>query len=63
MPDTTRNEQPCGVPPKRAPLRQHASDPAALTRLFDDWMLGDATEQRETFQTLRQSLDETRPPG
>ena len=44
-------------PPRRRP------DPAALARLLDDWMQGDEAEQRETFESLRQSLDEDRPAG
>jgi hypothetical protein len=42
-------------------MRQHATDALALAQLFDDWMRGDAVEQRETFEALRRSLDETRP--
>ena len=38
-------------------------DPSALARLLDEWMLGDETEQRETFECLRRSLDEDRPEG
>jgi hypothetical protein len=37
------------------------SDPAILARLLDEWMQGDETEQRETFEILRRSLDEDRP--
>jgi hypothetical protein len=38
-------------------------DPSALARLLDEWMHGDETEQRETFEVLRRSLDEDRPEG
>jgi hypothetical protein len=38
-------------------------DPGALTKLFDEWMHGDESEQRETFETLRRALDEDRPVG
>ena len=38
-------------------------DPRALVRLLDEWMQDDETEQRETFEFLRQSLDEDRPAG
>jgi hypothetical protein len=31
--------------------------------MFDEWMHGDETEQRETFAVLRRSLDEDRPEG
>jgi len=30
---------------------------------LDEWMQGDGTEQRETFDVLRRSLDEDRPEG
>jgi len=30
-------------------------------KLLDEWMHGDETEQRETFELLRRSLDEGRP--
>ena len=43
-------------------MPQH-QDPAALAKLLDEWMLGDEVEQRETFETLRRSLDEDRPEG
>jgi hypothetical protein len=62
MPDTTKfdpnrvNSQP------DRPIRRRL-DPAALSRLLDEWMQGDETEQRETFQFLRQALDEQRPAG
>jgi hypothetical protein len=38
-------------------------EPSALARLLDEWMRGDETEQRETFEVLRRSLDEDRPEG
>jgi len=39
------------------------TDPAALARLLDEWMQGDEAEQRDTFEFLRQALDEDRPAG
>lgn len=39
------------------------ADPSALARLFDEWMQGDETEQRETFELLCCALDEDRPAG
>jgi hypothetical protein len=36
---------------------------AALAALLDEWLRGDETEQRETFESLRRSLDEDRPEG
>jgi hypothetical protein len=38
-------------------------DASALAKLLDEWMLGDETEQRETFDCLRRFLDEDRPEG
>jgi hypothetical protein len=38
-------------------------DRSALARLLDEWMRGDESEQRETFEVLRRSLDENRPEG
>lgn len=35
----------------------------ALAALLNEWMRGDETEQRETFEALRRSLDEDRPEG
>jgi len=34
-----------------------------MAKLFDEWMLGDEREQRETFECLRRCLDEDRPKG
>jgi hypothetical protein len=63
MQDTTKHEQSRQVP--RQPERQRSPivDRAALTALLDEWMRGDETEQRETFEALRRSLDEDRPEG
>jgi hypothetical protein len=36
---------------------------AALTSLLDEWMRGDESEQRTTFEVLQRSLDEDRPDG
>jgi hypothetical protein len=38
-------------------------DASSLAKLLDEWMQGDETEQKETFETLRRSLDEDRPEG
>lgn len=62
MPETTKfdpnrvNSQP------DRPVRSRL-DAVALSRLLDEWMQGDEAEQRETFQFLRQALDEQRPAG
>ena len=49
------------LPPSEISRRR--TDPTALARLLDRWMRGDSSEQRETFEVLRQSLDEDRPLG
>ena len=38
-------------------------DPSALAKLLDEWMQGDETDQRETFELVRRFLDENRPEG
>jgi hypothetical protein len=48
--------QPLPTQRSQESARPH-SDPTGLSRLFDEWMQGDETEQRETFETLRYSLD------
>jgi hypothetical protein len=59
MPDTTKQNQPF-----QSPRHQESPpDPSALARLLDEWMHGDTTEQQETFEVLRRSLDEDRPEG
>jgi hypothetical protein len=63
MPDATKHRQPFQAPRRRESLRPSKPDPAALARLLDEWMHGDETEQRETFEVLRSSLDEDRPEG
>jgi hypothetical protein len=34
-----------------------------VAKLLDEWMLGDDTEQRETFDSPLRSVDEDRPEG
>src|SRR6266536_3240412 len=63
MPDTTKRGQSLRVPPSNEPTRTPKLDPSALKRLLDEWMHEDETEQRETFEILRRSLDEDRPAG
>jgi hypothetical protein len=53
---------PVQVPPPQESGRPRL-DTAALEQLLEGWMRGDATEQRETFEILRRSLDEDRPAG
>ncbi len=38
-------------------------DPGVVIQLLNEWMQGDESEQRETFEALRRALDETRPAG
>ena len=57
MPDTAKHDSLSKCLGIRKP------DPSALARLLDEWMHGDETEQRETFEVLRRSLDEDRPEG
>jgi hypothetical protein len=38
-------------------------DSSALAKLLDEWMKGEESEQRETFEALSRSLDEDRPDG
>jgi hypothetical protein len=54
--------QPLPTQRSQESARPH-SDPTGLSRLFDEWMQGDETEQRETFETLRYSLDQDRRAG
>ena len=63
MPDTTKHGQSIQVPRHQEPPSSSKPDPSALARLLDEWMHGDETEQQETFEVLRRSLDEDRPEG
>jgi hypothetical protein len=63
MQDTTKRDQPRRIPRREQPMPTHKPDPSALAKLLDEWMQGDQVEQRETFEVLRHSLDDNRPPG
>jgi hypothetical protein len=63
MPDTSRRDHSASDGEQHETWRKHKIDPSALTKLFDEWMQGDEVEQRQTFETLRHSLDEDRPAG
>jgi len=63
MPDTNKHGQPFQMPRHQEPRCSSKLDPYALAKLLDEWILGDETEQRETFEILRRSLDEERPEG
>ena len=63
MADTTKHDQPLTLPRRQESVCPPKTDPSALARLLDEWMQGDETEQRATFEALRRSLDEDRPAG
>ena len=63
MPDATKHDEPLQTPRYRESPSSSETDPSALARLLDGWMHADETEQRETFEVLRRSLDEDRPEG
>ena len=60
MPDLTKSEDSRRISREEESVRRN---PAALAQLLDEWMRGDTQEQRDTFETLRRSLDDTRPAG
>jgi len=62
MPDTQKRD-PRIRNPRQGESPRPRPDPVALVRLLEEWMQGDEAEQRETFEVLRQSLDEDRPVG
>jgi hypothetical protein len=63
MPDISKGDRSLTAPAEQEPFHFRVADPSALAKLLDEWMQGDATEQRETFEALRRSLDADRPPG
>jgi hypothetical protein len=63
MADTSRLDMSLRPLVDQGILRPRNADPSALAKLFDEWMQADATEQRETFEELRRSLDEDRLAG
>ena len=63
MPDTAKHDQPVQMPRHEESVCNSKLDASALGRLLDEWMHGDETEQQETFEVLRRSLDEDRPEG
>ena len=63
MPDTNQHGQPCQIPRQQESVRLPKPDRSGLTKLLDEWMQGDQTDQRETFEVLRRSLNEDRPDG
>jgi hypothetical protein len=63
MPDTNKHGEPYRGPGQGEPLYPQKPDHSALAELLDEWMRGDETDQRETFEFLRRALDEDRPEG
>ena len=63
MPRTNKHDPSLRIPRQRESVCSQRSGASALARLLDEWMLGDETEQRETFERLRRCLDEDRPEG
>ena len=58
MPASNKHDHPAQAAVPQEPMRADA-----LVDLLEVWMHGDQTEQRETFEALRHSLDENRPRG
>jgi hypothetical protein len=63
MPDTSKHGQPYRIPARQQSVCPSKPDASALAKLLDEWMRGDESEQQETFEVLRRSLDEDRPDG
>lgn len=63
MPDTNNRREPAGIPQPGGIVGLKKPNPVDLAKLLDDWMHGNETEQRETFEFLRRALDEGRPEG
>jgi hypothetical protein len=63
MPDTNKHDHPDQISRQQGVVRPPQPGGPALAKLLDEWMQGDETEQRETFEVLRRSLDEDRPDG
>jgi len=63
MPNTNKHGEPSRIPGQRESVYPRKPDPSALAKLLDEWMQGDETDQRETFEVLRRALDEDRSEG
>jgi len=63
MPDTNKHGKLGQIPRQQELVYPEKADPSALAKLLEEWMQGDETDQRETFEFLRRSLDEHRPEG
>ena len=63
MQDTNKHGQPGRISRQQESVCFPKPARSALAKLLDEWTQGDETEQRETFEVLRRSLDEDRPDG
>jgi hypothetical protein len=61
MPETDKRGPQTRIPRQSGLAR--ASKARGLEDLLNEWMRGDAAEQRDTFESLSRSLDEDRPDG
>ena len=63
MQETNKHDELAPTPRHGESVSPRGTEPSALAALLDEWMQGDAAEQRETFEVLRRSMDEGRPDG
>jgi len=63
MQEKNKHDESAPIPRNGDSVFPLSKEPSALAALLDEWMQGDATEQRETFDVLRRGLDEGRPAG
>jgi hypothetical protein len=63
MQETNKHDESVAAPRHGESVSPRGTEPSALAALLNEWMQGDATEQRETFEVLRRGLDEGRPAG
>ena len=63
MPDTNKHGELSRGSAREEFVYSGKPAPMALAKLLDEWMQGDDTDQRATFEILRRALDEDRPEG
>ena len=63
MPEASKRDCPHPHHETQENLRIRSVDISALAALLNQWMHGDAAEQRDTFENLRRLLNENRPAG
>jgi len=61
MSKTSKHDRPRRISRPQKPGSAQKLDAPALTKLLDEWMLGDEIDQRETLNGLRRPVDEDRP--